>query len=39
MIRRGFPVYGMTEVASDELRQQGIVVIPFMHSVTLNPER
>lgn len=39
MNRRGFPVYGMTEVASEDLRQQGIVVIPFMDSVTLNPER
>jgi AraC family transcriptional regulator, transcriptional activator of pobA len=37
--RRGFPVYEMTEVASEDLRRQGIVVIPFMHSVTLNPER
>lgn len=39
MNRRGFPVYGMTEVASEDLRRQGIVVIPFMDSVTLNPER
>jgi AraC family transcriptional regulator, transcriptional activator of pobA len=38
-IRRGFPVYGMTEVASADLRLQGIVVIPFMDSVALNPER
>jgi AraC family transcriptional regulator, transcriptional activator of pobA len=37
--RRGFPVYGMTEVASENLRQQGIVVIPFMDSVAQNPER
>lgn len=37
--RRGFPVYGMTEVASEDLRRQGIVVIPFMDSVTRNPER
>jgi AraC-like DNA-binding protein len=37
--RRGFPVYGMTEVASEDLRRQGIVVIPFENSVALNPER
>jgi AraC-like DNA-binding protein len=37
--RRGFPVYGMTEVAAGDLRRQGIVVIPFMDSIARNPER
>ncbi len=37
--RRTFPEFGMSKAQSAGLRQQGIVVIPFMHSVAQDPQR
>jgi AraC-like DNA-binding protein len=34
-----FPEFGMSEVPRVELREQGIVVIPFMHSISADPKR
>lgn len=40
MIRReSIPQYGMTAIGQAELRQQGVVVIPFMESVRMDPDR
>lgn len=40
MIRReSIPHYGMTATGQAELRQQGVVVVPFMESVRMDPER
>lgn len=39
MNRRAFPEFGMSESPQEHLRQQGIVVIPFMHSLAQDPQR
>src|SRR5688572_17520262 len=39
MKRHAFPQFGMSTVKSADLRQEGIVVIPFMDSVKREPER
>lgn len=40
MIRReSIPHYGMTATGQAELRQQGVVIVPFMDSVRMDPER
>lgn len=38
-MRGAFPEFGMSESARGELRDQGIVVIPFMHSISADPKR
>jgi AraC-like DNA-binding protein len=37
--RDSIPQYGMTPAGQPDLREQGVVVIPFMDSVRLEPER
>lgn len=39
MNRRAFPEFGMSESHQEDLRQQGIVVIPFMDSLAQDPQR
>jgi AraC-like DNA-binding protein len=39
MNRRAFPEFGMSESQQEDLRQQGIVVIPFMDSLAQDPQR
>ena len=39
MNRRAFPEFEMSRSPSVGLREQGIVLIPFMHSLTLDPQR
>lgn len=40
MLRRdSIPHYGMTAAGQADLRQQGVVVVPFMESVRMDPER
>lgn len=39
MNRRPFPEFGMSQAASEELRQQGIVAIQFVDSVVRDPQR
>lgn len=37
--RQSIPQFGMSEARQEDLRAQGVVVIPFMESVRLEPER
>lgn len=39
LLRQSIPVFGMSEARQVDLRAQGVVVIPFMESVRLEPER
>lgn len=39
MNRGAFPQFGMNESGPDQLRQQGVLVIPFMDSVAMDPQR
>ncbi len=39
MNRGTIPQFGMTKAGSAELRHQGVGVVPFMHSVVVDPQR
>jgi AraC-like DNA-binding protein len=37
--RRALPEFGMSRAGAENLREAGVVVIPFMESVTMDPQR
>ncbi len=39
MNRRSLPEFGMSQAGAEGLRQAGVVVIPFMRSVAMDPQR